>query len=174
MEYTVIFTKYHMNTGKEILFETTGCSDDPTTLKREVTKMAKAIEPFALLLKERPLSWDTYGYNKSESYGKTWTEYMRNIPVTDGSVYKISISRTSNTLDTVSRKINDAEYELTKALEELQKNYAYNPDLSKIDPGLPEIIDVKLPDHITALIDIFETVKTRISKKVDELNSKVV
>ena len=54
MEYTVTFTKYHMKTGKETLFETKICSDDTTAIKRAITKMAKTIEPFAKLQKECP------------------------------------------------------------------------------------------------------------------------
>ena len=65
MEYTVTFTKYHMKTGKETLFETKICSDDPTALKREVTKMVRTVEPFAKLQKESPIAWDTSGYDKN-------------------------------------------------------------------------------------------------------------
>ena len=173
MEYTVIFTRYHMDTGKEILFETTGCSDDPTTLKREVTKMSKAIEPFAKLQKECPLPWDTYGYNTNESYNKTWSGYERKNPITDDTVYTISVSPTSNALDTVSRKVYDASLHLKKAIEEMQKNYANNPNLSKIIPELPEIIEVKLPNHLSVLLNIFSTVENQINRKINELNNKV-
>ena len=172
MEYTVIFSRYNMSTGKEILFETTGCSDNPTRVKIEVTKMSKSIEPFAELQKECPLPWDSHGYLTNQSYSKHWTEYMRNMPVKDGCVYNININPTSNALNTVSRKICNASQQLNKAIEELQKNYANNPDLSKIDPGLSEIIDVKLPDHLSALVNIFSTVETRIDKKIEELNEK--
>lgn len=173
MEYTVTFTRYVIDTGKETLFETTICSEDPTIVKRETTKMAKTLEPFAKLQKERPLSWNTSGYWESENYSKRWTEYMRNSPITDDAIYNISISPTSSLLDTASRKVYDAGDQLKKAIEELQKNHSFNPNLSKIDPGLPEILDVKLPDHLSALVEIFETVKTRINERINELNSKV-
>ena len=172
MEYTVTFTRYVMGIGKETLFETTISSNDPTAVKRETTKIAKTLDPFALFQKERPLSWDTYGIGAKETSSKRWTEYMRNSPVTDDAVYNISISPTSSLLDTVSRKVYDAGDQLKKAIEELQKNHSFNPNLSKIDPGLPEILDVKLPDHLSALVEIFETVKTRINERINELNSK--
>ena len=172
MEYTVICTKYHMKTGKETLFETTICSDDPTALKREVTKIAKPIEPFGKLQKEHPISWETWGYKANESYSKRWCEYMRNSPVTDGCVYNINISPTSNALRTASEKVYEAKRKTQEALEALQKNYANDADLSKIDPRLPEILTVALPDHITVLISVFETVATRIELKTTELNEK--
>ena len=63
MEYTVIFTtSYHMDTGRETLFETTlGCSEairgDAVKIRNQ-PKMSKAIEPFAETPKRMPdLPW---------------------------------------------------------------------------------------------------------------------
>ena len=94
-------------------------------------------------------------------------------PITDDTVYTISVSPTSNALDTVSRKVYDASLHLKKAIEEMQKNYANNPNLSKIIPELPEIIEVKLPDHLSVLLNIFSTVENQINRKINELNNKV-
>ena len=173
MEYTVTFTKYHMKTGKETLFETKICSDDTTAIKRAITKMAKTIEPFAKLQKEHPLSWETWGYKANESYNKRWCEYMRNSPVTDGYAYNINISPTSNALRTASEKVYEAKRKTQEALEALQKNYANDADLSKIDSRLSEILAVNLPDHITALIGVFEKVAAYIELETTELNEKV-
>ena len=172
MEYTVIFTKYHMKTGKETLFETTICSDDPTALKREVTKMVKAVEPFAKLQKECPLPWCTNGYNTNESYNKTWSGYEQKSPITDYTIYTISVSPTSNALRTASEKVYEAKRKTQEALEALQKKYANDTDLSKIDSRLSEILAVDLPDHITALIGIFEKVAAYIESETTELNEK--
>ena len=172
MEYTVIFTKYHMDTGRETLFETKICSDDTTAIKRAITKMAKTIEPFDKLQKEHPISWETWGYRANESYSKRWCEYMRNSPVTDKCVYNINISPTSNALRTASEKVYGAKRKTQEALEALQKKYANDADLSKIDSRLSEILAVDLPDHITALIGIFEKVATYIESETTELNEK--
>ena len=47
----------------------------------------------------------------------------------------------------------------------LQKNYANDADLSKIDSRLSEILAVNLPDHITALIGVFEKVQAYIESR---------
>ena len=174
MEYTVTFTKYHMKTGKETLFETKICSDDTTAIKRAITKMAKTIEPFAKLQKECPLPWDTYGYyNTNESYKKTWSGYDRKNPITDDTIYNISVSPTSNALKAASEKVYEAKRKTQEALEALQKNYANDANLSKIDSRLSEILTVDLPDHITALIGVFEKVAAYIQSETTELNEKV-
>ena len=156
---------YHMDTGRETLFETKICSDDTTAIKRAITKMAKTIEPFAKLQKECQLPWDTYGYNTNESYNKTWSAYDRKNPVKDGCVYSIHISPTSNALRTASEKVYEAKRKTQEALEALQKNYANDADLSKIDSRLSEILAVDLPDHITALIGVFQKVEAYIESE---------
>ncbi|MXV73455.1 hypothetical protein F4Z99_04150 [Candidatus Poribacteria bacterium] len=178
MEYTVEFYKSNVNDGRTIIHETTLCETDETKLKREVTKIAKTLEPFAQLQKECPVSWDTYGYDHSGSYGKRWTPYTPNFPFGEkwgdnNYTYSISVSRTSSKFKTAEKKVYDAGYNLKKGHEALtNNNHAFNPDISKIDPEIAEIIGVDLPKHYEALIDLTNAVEKRLKAKVDEFNSR--
>ena len=173
MEFTVEFNRYHMDTGKEVLLETTMCANDNTKLKREVTKLSKTIKPFGVLQAEYPQPWHSYGYAKNESFSKKWSEYTQGCPPTDGYIYNIHVTPTANGLNAASHKTYEAYRKLKDAQEELQRRHANDTDLSKIDPELATIIEKSLPDHINALIGIFDTVEKRINEKIKELNEKM-
>lgn len=178
MEYTIEFCKASVNSGRTIIHQTTMCETDQTKLKREVTKLAKTLEPFDKLQKECPISWETYGYHNASSFGKRWTPYTPNYPFNkewtdDNYTYSISISQTSNKFKTVQEKLYTSQSKLKESYEDLTKNnHAYNPDISYIDPEIAEIINVDLPRHYEALIQLVDAAEKRLKEKVNELNSK--
>ena len=178
MEYTVEFYKSTVNNGRTMIHETTICETDETKLKREVTKIAKTLEPFAQLQKECPISWDTYDYDHSAGYGKRWTPYTPNFPFgekwgDDNYTYSISVSQTSSKFKTAEKRVYDAGYNLQKAYQALTNNtHAFNPDISTIDPEIAEIIGIDLPRHYEALIELTKSAEKRLRAKVNELNNK--
>ena len=178
MEYTIEFYKSSVNAGRTIIHQTTMCQDDETKLKREVTKLAKTIEPFDKLQKECPISWDNYGYHNASSFGKRWTPYTKNFPFNekwtdDDYTYSISISQTSNKFKTAQEKLSKSRFNLKKAYEDITNtSYAFNPDISVIDPEIANIINADLPRHYETLIELVDAADKRLQKKVDELNNK--
>ena len=172
MKYTVEFNRYHINSGKEILLLTTICADDPTKLKRQVTKLSREVKPFAELQGEYPQAWHTSGYSKNESYSKKWSEFTQGSPVRDGYIYNIYVKPSSNLLDAASRKVYAAMRKLREAKEEIQKRHSNDADFSNIDPELQTMINEKLPDQIEALVQNFNAVETRMNEKIKELDEK--
>ena len=171
MQHTVTFQKSSVENGRTLLHECTICETDITSLKRQVTKILKEIEPFDQLQKECPIQWESFGYGNSVSWSKKWSSYTRGNPLNDDTNYIISITKTSRLLETASSKVYEARSKVEDAYEELTKNtHAFNPDISKIDPELDEIISTDLPPRILALKEIIESVETRIRDKIKELN----
>ena len=173
MEYTVEFYKSNVTDGKTIIHETTLCESDPTTLKREVTKIAKTLDPFRQLQAECPISWYSWGYDKTESFSKRWTPYDQNFPLDEDNSYSINVIRTSGKFKTAETRVSDAYHKANEALKELtDQRHSFDPDISKIDPEIAEIIGVDLPKHVQALIDIIHGAEKRLSEKIQELDKR--
>ena len=176
MEYTVELYESGVNSGRTMIHETTICSTDMTTLKREVTKLSKTLEPFEKLQKECPIGWESYGYAAGETFIKRWTPYTTGYPlssITEDKSYTISISKTSGKFKTAEEKVYKASSSLKEAHEALtNNNYAFNPDISKIDPEIAEIMGIDLPKHFEALMYLVDAVKKHLQTKIDELNEK--
>ena len=173
MEYTVEFCKSSVKQGKTVIHETTLCEPDETTLKREVTKIAKTLDAFQQLQAECPVSWDSWGYDNTKSFSKRWTHYDKNFPLDEENVYSIHIMQTSGKFATAEKRVYIAGSKTKEALEALtDQHHAFNPDITKIDPEIAEIIHVDLPKHVQALIDVINGVEKRLSEKIQELNEK--
>ena len=172
MQYTITFKKSSVENGRTLLHETTICETDMTNLKRQVSKIAKEIEPFAELQKASPQKWESYGYRATQSWNKFWSPYTHGYPLKGDESYSISIIRTSGLLETVTDKVHRAGLAVDKAREELLKDtHAFNPDISKLDPELDDIITKELPPKVKALRELINSVEKRIRDKVIELNS---
>ena len=172
MQHTVTFRKSSVENGRTILHELTICETDETKLKREITKIAKTVEPFAELQKACPVPWENHGYGTTKSCSKNWSPYNDKYPFDGDETYCISIMRTSALLDTASSKIYQTGYNVKKAYDELtSQTAAFNPDVAKIDPELAEIINTDLPSKVLALQEIIEAAEKRVKDKINELNS---
>lgn len=173
MEHTVEFCKLNIGVGREILHTAIICEKDETKLKREVTKVAKTIEPFKQLQAECPVIWNTYGYGSLSSFGKHWADYTPNFPLEGNAQYSITVAPTAAKFDTARKKVYNAHSKIKEAYEELTgRNYAYNPKISDIDPEIAEIIDTDLPGNVEALLGLFSCAETRLEDKIKELNNR--
>ena len=173
MEYTIRFTKSSVEGGRTVIHETTSCEEDPTALKREVTKIAKELEPFNILQKECPIKWETNGYGTNLSYSKYWSPYSQAFPLEEEATYHISVGRSSEILEPISQQVYEAKRKVKEAYEALTNNTrAYQPDTSTVDPEIAQIVASGLPPHVLALIELIETVEGRIKNKMKELNEK--
>ena len=179
MEYTIKFTKSSMEEGKETIHETTICESDETKLKREITKIAKTLDPFQTLQAECPIPWESYsyGYGGTKTFNKKWCSYMQDYPLENDrsnvTNYIINVSPTSYLLQTADKKVCNAWSHVKEAYKEITNNtYSFNPDISKIDPELAELVLTELPDKIEALSLIIDTVQRRFRDKIQELNNK--
>ena len=173
MEYTVEFYKSSVKDGKTIIHETTLCESDETMLKREVTKIAKTLDPFKQLQAEAPTSWESYGYRETESYNKRWTSFDQNFPLDEDASYNIHVIRTSAKFATAQKKVYDAQFKINEGLKELtDRHYSNDPDISVLDPEIAKIIKIDLVENVQALINLFEATGKRLIEKIEELNNR--
>ena len=176
MEFTVEFRKFSIELGSEIIHETTIkdelTKENETSIKREATKIAKTLEPFKQLQTECPMPWDSYGYGRNETFSKKWSPYTQNYPLSDNATYSITIIRSAAKFDTVLKKLNTAKSKVTEAYEELtNKTHAYDPDTTKLDPEIQDIVGIDLPKHAQALLELINGAQKRLQLKIEKLNS---
>ena len=171
MQYTITFTKSNVKNARTVIHQTTSCEEDPTALKREVTKIAKELKGFKKLQEECPIKWESGGYGTALSYFKHWSPYSQNFPLEEEATYYISVKRSSEILEPISQQVYEAKQKVKEAYEALTNNTStYQPDTSTVDPEIAEIVASDLPPHVLALQELIETVETRIKNKIKELN----